>query len=118
MLIEALGPDVVDNLARTARLVATDLEALDELAEAATPVASNPDGTLDVEALVTLPAALRTRVLRGFAQRLGVPGSGLASVHIDAMDALVTDWHGQGPVALPGGIQVARRAGKLTRLAA
>jgi len=29
------------------------------------------------------------------------------------MEALVTDWHGQGPVSLPGGQSASRRYGKL-----
>jgi tRNA(Ile)-lysidine synthase len=35
------------------------------------------------------------------------PGA-LSHHHIDALDALVTAWRGQGPVALPGGTRVAR----------
>ena len=95
------------NLARTARLVAADATYLDELAAA-------HSGDLVCAELATLPAALRTRVLRDFALRLGAPAGALATAHIDALDALVVDWHGQGAVALPGGILVTRRAGRLT----
>jgi tRNA(Ile)-lysidine synthase len=109
VLVEALGADVVTNLARTARLIAADTALLDELAAAhsGAPEPACAD-------LAALPAALRTRVLRDFALRLGAPGGTLAAAHIDALDALVVDWHGQGPVALPGGILVTRRAGRLT----
>ncbi|HKS98205.1 MAG TPA: TilS substrate-binding domain-containing protein, partial [Rugosimonospora sp.] len=55
----------------------------------------------------------RTRVLRGFALGLGAPGGALSSRHIDALDALVCDWRGQGPVALPGGYQVVRDGNRL-----
>jgi tRNA(Ile)-lysidine synthase len=106
-LVEALGPDVVPNLARTARLIAADTALLDELAAAHT-------GEPRIADLATLPSALRTRVLRNFALRLGAPAGALATVHIDALDALVTAWRGQGPVSLPGGIQVTRRDGRLT----
>jgi tRNA(Ile)-lysidine synthase len=109
VLAEILGPDVVPNLARTARLVADDVAALDALA-AAVDVSA---GVLPVKELAGLPAAVRTRVLRAFALRLGAPGSALATAHIDALDALVTAWRGQGPVALPGGIEVSRRSGWL-----
>ncbi len=112
VLVEALGSDVVDNLARTARLVADDVALLDELASAA--AVADPDGALRVPDLAALPAALRTRVLRDFVLRLGVPGGALSATHIDALDALVTSWRGQGPVALPGGVAVARRAGRLS----
>ncbi len=107
VLVDLLGGDVVDNLARTARLVAADNALLDELA------AGHATAEPDVAELAALPPALRTRVLRAFALRLGVPGGALAAVHIDALDSLVRDWHGQGPVALPGGILVTRRAGRL-----
>jgi hypoxanthine phosphoribosyltransferase len=38
---------------------------------------------------------------------------GPASVRIAALDALITGWHGQGPVDLPGGLRVRRASGKL-----
>jgi len=118
-LVAALGPDVVTNLARTAALVAADNAALDALAQAAADSAAvaddtGPTGTaLDVAALADLAPAIRTRVLHGWARALGAPGAALAHRHVDALDALVTSWHGQGPVALPGGIRVARRNGRL-----
>ena len=31
-----------------------------------------------------------------------------------AVDALITDWRGQGPVNLPGGVSVLRVSGRLT----
>jgi tRNA(Ile)-lysidine synthase len=60
--------------------------------------------------------AIRTRVLHAWAKRLGAPGSALSHRHVAALDALVTDWHGQGAVALPGGILVGRRQGHLVRV--
>ena len=109
VLVETLGPDVVPNLARTARLVAADVTYLDSLA------AANGDGPEPIcSRLATYPAALRTRILRRFALGLGAHPGALATTHIDALDALVMDWRGQGPVALPGGILVTRRAGRLT----
>jgi tRNA(Ile)-lysidine synthase len=114
LLVEALGADLVDNLARTAGLVAADVEALDALAATARDGVANPDGSLDVAALATLPAAVRTRLLRDLALRLGVPAGALSAGHIEALDALVTGWRGQGPVSLPGGLAVARRGGQLT----
>jgi tRNA(Ile)-lysidine synthase len=112
VLVETLGADVVANLARTARLVAADVAALDALAAAAD--VADRDGSLRVADLAALPAAVRTRILRDFARRLGAPGAALAATHIDALDCLVMNWRGQGPVALPGGIEVSRRDGRLT----
>jgi tRNA(Ile)-lysidine synthase len=65
-----------------------------------------------------LAPAVRTRVLHGWARSLGVPGAALSHRHIVALDALVTDWHGQGPVALPGAIEVVRRNGALRHVEA
>ncbi|MGX4658154.1 tRNA lysidine(34) synthetase TilS [Micromonospora sp. SCSIO 07396] len=122
-LVAALGDGVVDNLARTARLLAADTAALDDLATAAlgTPQ-PRPDGVglpvrdgggLSVVALAGLPGAVRSRVLHAWARELGAPPGALSHRHVDALDALVTAWRGQGPTALPGGVRVARRDGRL-----
>jgi tRNA(Ile)-lysidine synthase len=111
-LVDTLGPGVVDNLARTAGLVAQDTAALDALA-AEILAAAGGGGSLAIPMLVDLPDALRTRVLHGFALAVGSPGGALGYRHVAALDALVTNWHGQGPVALPGGIQVYRRGDQL-----
>jgi len=55
-------------------------------------------------------------VLHSWARGLGAPGSALSHRHVAALDALVTDWHGQGPAHLPGGIRVARERGRLIRV--
>jgi len=47
-------------------------------------------------------------VLRRAAVAGGAPAGSLAAVHVDALDALVTDWHGQGPLDLPGGVGARR----------
>lgn len=110
-LVAALGPAVVDNLARSATLIAADNTALDDLAARA-----RATGGLEVAALAALPTAIRTRVLHGWARELGVAGGALSHRHVAALDALVTGWHGQGPATLPGAIVVARRDGVLVRL--
>jgi tRNA(Ile)-lysidine synthase len=104
---------VVDNLARTARLIAADTAHLDELAADALEKALAGPSDLSVAALERLPAPVRTRVLHAWARRLGVHGSALSYRHVVALDALIVDWHGQGPAALPGGISVARVDGRL-----
>jgi tRNA(Ile)-lysidine synthase len=114
-LIAALGPAVVDNLARTAAQVAADNAHLDALADVALGEARTANG-LNVEFLADLPSVLRTRVLHAWARELGAPGGALSHRHVAALDTLVTGWHGQGPTALPGDIRVARRAGELRRL--
>jgi tRNA(Ile)-lysidine synthase len=113
LLAEHLGPAVVDNLARTARLAAADTAALDALARRAARRAHVPGGGLSADRLARLPDAVRTRVLHRWAALLGVPGSALSHRHVAALDALVTDWHGQGSVSLPRGLTVVRRDGVL-----
>ena len=56
--------------------------------------------------LATQPAAIRTRVLRLYAADVGA--NARSQRHVAARDALVTDWHGQGAVGLPGGVLVGR----------
>jgi len=113
LLSELLGAGVVTNLARTAALVAADASALDTWADSAAADTQDDDGSLRVEPLTALPAAIRTRLLRSYALQLGSPAGALSSAHITALDALVMAWRGQGAVALPGGILVARRDGRL-----
>ena len=59
----------------------------------------------------TALAAVRTRVLRSFAADLG--GKALSHRHVAALDALVTDWHGQRRVDLPGQVHASRSGGSL-----
>lgn len=111
LLEEVLGGGVSAALARTAALVRDDLDALDtQAARLVGTLAGDRDG-VPTAALAELPAALRGRVLRGWLAAAGV--SGLTSAHLRAVSALVVDWHGQGPVGLPGGSRVARRDGRL-----
>lgn len=111
-LEKALGPGVAEALARTARLLRADADALDALAGQAGHAATKDEG-LDCAALAALPAALRSRILRAAALAAGAPAGALAERHVAALDALVTDWHGQGPVHLPGDLRALRRYGIL-----
>ncbi|BEL10967.1 tRNA lysidine(34) synthetase TilS [Actinoplanes sichuanensis] len=114
-LVDALGPAVLPNLARTAALVAADNAALDELSAQALESARSAAG-LSVPVLAAMLPAIRGRVLHRWARELGAPGGALAYGHVVSLDALVTDWHGQGPVFLPAGIGVARRSEDLVRV--
>jgi tRNA(Ile)-lysidine synthase len=95
------GLDVTDGLARSATLLREDEEALDALVEP----------TDEVAALAAMPAALRSRALKRWAE--AQCGASVTWAHVAALRALVEDWHGQGAVALPGGGQVARAGGRL-----
>jgi tRNA(Ile)-lysidine synthase len=125
LLEDVLQGGVTEALARTAELLRDDLDALEEAAGAALGTATSPDaarphggpdeqerGHLDVAALAALPRAVRTRVLRLWAEQAGA--APLSAERTAALDALVTDWHGQGPIQLPGGVAVRRESGRLT----
>jgi len=113
VLEAALGPGVAAALARTANLARDDADALDRWAAGSYAEMADVDGSLDVAALALLPPAVRRRVLRTATLRAGVTAGSVAAVHLQAIEALVTDWHGQGPVSLPGGQSASRRYGKL-----
>ncbi|MFV2115157.1 tRNA lysidine(34) synthetase TilS [Micromonospora sp. LOL_025] len=115
-LVRALGPGVLDNLARTARLVAADNAVLDELAAAALADVRHPDGGLAVRGLADLAPAVRGRVLHAWARELGAPPAALSYRHVTALDTLVTGWRGQGAAHLPGGLRVLRRDGRLAAI--
>ncbi|MDM8083509.1 tRNA lysidine(34) synthetase TilS [Cellulomonas cellasea] len=68
---------------------------------------------LDVEILGRALPAIRRRALRTAALASGAQAGSLTHAHIDAIDALVTRWHGQGIVALSGRVQVRRAYGRL-----
>ncbi|MBV1853425.1 tRNA lysidine(34) synthetase TilS [Catellatospora tritici] len=116
-LIATLGEGVVANLARTAGLLAQDTAYLDELAATALATCRVPGG-LSVSALRDLPAPVRTRVLHEWAAELGAPRTALSHRHVEAMNALVTAWRGQGPVYLPSAVTVTRSAGLLVPVVA
>lgn len=112
-LEEALGPGIAESLARSADLLRSDADALDSLTRDFLAAETAPD-TLSVAALAALLPAIRTRVLRATALTAGCPPSALSAGHVVAMDALVTGWHGQGPISLPGGVSAARHGGTIT----
>ena len=109
-LEEAIGPGIAAALARTADLLRDDADALDAMAEAVTV---DEDGSVGVDVLAGLPRALRTRVLRRMAVAAGADPRALALDHVLAIERLVTDWHGQGPVHLPSGARAEREHGRI-----
>jgi tRNA(Ile)-lysidine synthase len=113
MLESTLGPGIAAALARTAELARDDADALDQWAARVYAELASSDRSLDAQALEALPSAVRRRVVRLAAGDAGSPAASLSAVQLAAIDALVTDWHGQGAVSLPGGRAVARRYGRL-----
>ncbi|MDN4521315.1 tRNA lysidine(34) synthetase TilS [Mycolicibacterium austroafricanum] len=99
LLEDVLGGGVAEALARTATALREDTDALDGIAARIVTV---PGADLDIAVLTPLPAAVRRRVIRGWL--LGGGANGLTDKQIRAVDDLVVDWHGQGGVAVPGGL--------------
>lgn len=106
---DQLGPGVAEALARTADQLREDMDLLDDAAEAA--YAGLPD--LPVDGLLAEPGPIRRRVLRLAALDAGAPASELFHEHVLAMDALLTGWHGQKWVDLPGKVRCRRADGRL-----
>ena len=103
-----LGPGVRDALTRSAQLLRDDADALDKLAAEFW----QRDKSLEIEALSKLARAVRTRVLRLALFESGV--SQLSAEQVGQVEALVTNWKGQGEVSLPSGVKVSRISGRLT----
>ncbi|WP_165778228.1 tRNA lysidine(34) synthetase TilS [Schaalia turicensis] len=124
LLGEALGSDPALALARTATLVARDDDALNQWADREwarvkvtleRPVSLSPidEAThtypatdtqtvaLSVEPLKSLPQAVRTRIIRRFLIECGADESKLSMTHIDRVDNLVVNWHGQKEIEVP-----------------
>ena len=111
VLERVLGPGIARALARSAGQLRADADTLDDLAERY--LAGQDVRDITTEGLAELPGAVRTRVLRRLAVAAGSPPGALAAVHIDEVDRLVTAWHGQLHVDLPGGVRAYRRCGRL-----
>ncbi len=111
VLERELGPGIADALARTAEQLREDADALDHFAEEIVEeLAEHAEAgiSLPVAALASNPAALRQRLIR-----LAVQSEfhvSLSRGQTLEIARLVTDWHGQGPLDLPG-ITVGRRGG-------
>lgn len=97
LLADIIGGDPVPALARAATNIAHDDEALHV-----------SDATL--EELEAAHPAFRRRYLTAFLHKNGAPVTG---ANIDAIERLVTDWHGQGGIAVGNGLEVIRKDGKL-----
>jgi tRNA(Ile)-lysidine synthase len=108
-----LGPGVAEALARTAEQLREDAAALDAFAEeVAEDLADHAEAglSLPVPALAANPAALRQRLVRLAVQsEFGVALSRSQTLEVCR---LVTDWHGQAGVDLPG-VRVVRRGANL-----
>ena len=95
------------------RLVRAPIGLISAIRDSVDLLPRDGDGAWRADLLASLPAAIRTRVLRRAAIASGCPPGTLAARHIEALDSLVTSWHGQRWTDLPGGIRGTRHYGKL-----
>ncbi|MEC3955515.1 tRNA lysidine(34) synthetase TilS [Nocardia sp. CDC153] len=99
LLEEVLGGGVAAALARTATQLREDGEVLDALAGELLAATREGDA-LRIETLATVAPALRRRVIRGWLLERGAKS--LTDSKLRAVEALVTQWRGQGGVAVGG----------------
>ncbi|MET1052194.1 MAG: tRNA lysidine(34) synthetase TilS [Mycetocola sp.] len=111
VLEREIGPGIAEALVRTAEQLREDAEAFDAMIDEFIEEICEPAEAgiaVSVAALEANPAAIRNRIIRLVAH--SEFGQSLSRVHTLAIAALVTDWHGQGPIDVPG-IVVARDGG-------
>jgi len=107
-----IGPGISDALARSAKLLRDDADALDYLSDEI--FSKLEPASLEISKLELQPRAIRTRILRKAIYLAGAPQGSLSAEHIEPVEALITAWKGQGPISLPGGVTVARISGRLS----
>ncbi len=116
LLEDVLGGGVAEALARTATALREDNETLDDLAGRAMAAVSAGEN-LETESLTALPEAVRRRVIRSWLLAGGA--CDLTDKQIRGVDGLVTEWRGQGGVAVSSPLRserlfAGRRDGALT----
>ena len=111
-LAEDLGSGIINSLARSARIMNEDADALDEWTEKVISEVGTND--LEVKLLSELPKAIRARVLRRAIYAAGAPQGSISAEHLAPIEALVTAWEGQGECSLPGGVKVLRISGRIS----
>ncbi|WP_022901115.1 tRNA lysidine(34) synthetase TilS [Humibacter albus] len=114
VLERELGPGVAEALARTADQLREDAQAFDEMIEEVIEDICEPAEAgiaVSVRALEANPAALRNRIIRHVV--FSEFGVALERVHVLAVARLVTDWHGQKALDLPGGVRASRAGGHI-----
>lgn len=101
-LNDLLGGDAAVPLAATADRVAADRQLVETLVDVSP--------TVNCAELAAEDAAVRRRRIAAWLRENNVPVQG---DQLNAIEHLVTNWHGQGPITLAGGRSVIRRGGQL-----
>ena len=108
-LAGVFGHDPVPSLAAGALSARIDADYLESQAAdlAARSLATSGQGArLDAVQLESSHPALRRRVIVTALRAIGVP---VTARHVEAIDRLITDWHGQGAVHLPSDYSASRK---------
>ena len=99
LLDSTLGPGLPEALVRTADLARTDADYIDEMVQATGIDPSQP--TLPIPELATFHPAVRSRILLAWLRTIGQDH--VTRDHVLAVDSLITGWHGQKSIPVPGG---------------
>ncbi len=113
-LERSIGPGVAAALARSAGLLRDDADALDGWA--VREFSGLDPQSMEVSSLAELPRAIRTRLIRSGIYACGAPQGSVTADHVASVESLITSWHGQGEVSLPGGVKARRISGRLSLL--
>jgi tRNA(Ile)-lysidine synthase len=116
-LTDDLGPGLSANLARSAHLLGDDADALESWAAGAFERIvqwEKGECSADIAALVELPRAIRTRVLRLMHSSVAGQAAELDFDHVQQVEAMVSVWNGQGPTHLPGQVSALVECGRLS----
>jgi tRNA(Ile)-lysidine synthase len=99
-----LGPGIAKSLSRTASQVSEVEEVLTSMAADLVGEAKLSSTARSVSYSIAIlekqPTAVRTKALHMIANRAGAKA--ISAVQIEAIDALITNWHGQKSAALSG----------------
>ncbi len=112
-LLREERPDLDLALVRLCERLRQDTEYLEQQAAKARTQLTTA-GSVDLDGLGSLPAALQSRVLRAMCEEVGVPGD---RIPLDALLRLGRGRHGTSHIDLPGGVVAERRYGRLRVLA-
>lgn len=110
-LTNFIKTDMVSHLARSARIAQRDKNYLDMQAarvydHAVDFAHGDAVAGIDTRTLAEEHEAIRTRVIARLLTEAGAPTS---SRHVEAIDRLIVDWHGQGAVRLSSGYSASRQ---------
>lgn len=107
VMAEVLGVSAFEAIDRTATQIRDDNQALDLICQDVMTL-NQIETQAEVSVLAMQPKAIRGRIIRAMALQAGAPAASLTNSHIEAINRLVENWHGQGEVALPGKLRASR----------